>query len=111
MSGAATCGLHRHISAEHVKLALATSNARHGTRWAAMSDGAATACCQRRQPGDGYLIHQPPLFTPLMQGYMLRLLNRAHSQGRAEVLRTWRTGIAVLKAEFSQHVLRTEAAA
>ena len=101
----------RHISAEHLKLSLVASKARPGTRWAAMSNGAATACCRRHQPGGGYLIHQPPLLSPLMQGHMLRLLDRAHSQGRSEVLRTWRTSIAVLKAEFDMHVVRRQVAA
>lgn len=97
----------RAILADHVQLALVASKARPGTRWAAMSNGAATAPCQPRQPGGGYLIHQPPLLTPLTQGFMVRVLNRARSQGRSEVLRTWRTSIAVLKAEFSTHILRT----
>lgn len=96
----------RVINAEHLKLALVAGKARPGSRWAAMSDGAATASCRRRQPGGGYLIHTAPLLTPLMQGHMLRLLERARSQGRAEVLQTWRTSIAVLTAEFNQHVLR-----
>jgi hypothetical protein len=87
------------------------SKARPGTRWAAMSNGAATAGCQRHQIGGGYLIHHPPLLSPLTQGYMLRLLNRVRSQGRGEVLRTWRTSIAVLNAEFSAHVLRRQVAA
>lgn len=97
----------RRINAEHLKLALVASNAGPGTRWAAMSDGAATAGCHRHQIGGGYLIHEPPLFTPLMQGHMLRLLDRTRSQGRGEVLQTWRTSIALLTAEFNQHVLRT----
>jgi len=101
----------RHISAEHLRLALVASKARPGTRWAAMSNGGATGACRRHQPGGGYLIHQPPLMSPLMQGHMLALLDRTHSQGRAEVLRTWRTSIAVLRAEFSRHVLRTGAVA
>ena len=96
----------RRINAEHLKLALVAGKARPGSRWAAMSDGAATAGCHRHQIGGGYLIHQAPLLTPLMQGHMLRLLDRTRSQGRGEVLQTWRTSIAVLTAEFSQHVLR-----
>lgn len=101
----------RHISADHLKLALVARKARPGSRWAAMSNGAITADCRRHQPGSGYLIHQPPVLSPLMQGHMLRLLVRAHSQGRTEVLRTWRTSIAVLKAEFSAHVLRRQVSA
>jgi RNA polymerase primary sigma factor len=40
-----------------------------------------------------------------------KLVERVRSHGRGEVLRTWRTSIAVLKAEFSVHVLRQQVAA
>jgi hypothetical protein len=76
-----------------------------------MSNSAATAACQPRQPGGGYLVHQPPLLQPMVAGHMHALLDRARSQGRSEVLRTWRTSIAVLKAEFASCLLRTGAAA
>ena len=100
---------HRHISAQHLKLALAARKAQPIFRWAAMSNGAATAACQPRQPGGGYLLHQPPLLQPMATGYMHNLLDRAHSQGRSEVLRTWRTSIAVLRAEFASCMLRGNA--
>ena len=100
----------RHIDAQHLKLALLGRKAQPATRWAAMSNGAATAACRPRQPGGGYLVHQPPLLQPMATGYMHNLLDRAHSQGRSEVLRTWRTSIAVLRAEFSSCMLRSKAA-
>lgn len=98
--------LPRVISAEHLKLALVARRVRPTTRWAAMSDGAATASCTRSQPGGGYCVHQPPLLQPLTAGRMQTLFDRVRAHGRTEVLRTWRTSIAVLKAEFSSCVLR-----
>lgn len=96
----------RHIDAQHLKLALQARKARPIFRWAAMSNGAATAACQPRQPGGGYWMHMPPLLAPMATGWMLCLLDRARSQGRSEVLRTWRTSIAVLRQEFSSCMLR-----
>ena len=98
------------ISAEHLRLALHARHARPDMRWAAMSNGAATAGCTRRQPGGGYYVHTPPLLQPLTAGRMHALFDRVRSHGRAEVLRTWRTSIAVLKVEFSSCVLRTAGA-
>ena len=97
----------RVINAEHLKLALVARRVRPTTRWAAMSDGAATSSCKRGQPGGGYCVHQPPLLQPLTAGRMQALYERVRSHGRSEVLRTWRASIAVLKAEFSSCVLRT----
>lgn len=98
----------RHINAEHLRLALVARKVRPTTRWAAMSNGAQTSSCQRRQPGGGYLIHADPLMSPLTAGRMQSLFERVRAQGRSEVHRTWpRTSIAVLKAEFSSCVLRT----
>ena len=99
----------RLIDAKHLQLALVARKARPGTRWAAMSNGAQTAPCRQRQGGGGYYIHQQPLLTPMMQGQMLSLLDRASTQGRSEVLRTWRTSIAVLKVEFGSCILHTGA--
>lgn len=99
----------RCISADHVRLMLVARNVRPGTRWAAMSNGAATSACQRRQPGGGYYMHTPPLMQPLTAGRMQLLFERVRSHGRSEVLRTWRTSIAVLKVEFSSCVLRASA--
>lgn len=42
--------------------------------------------------------------TPLQRGWVCRLFNRVQAQGRAEVLKTWRTGVAALRRE-PQHVL------
>lgn len=100
----------RLISAEHVRLMLVARHVRPVTRWAAMSNGAQTSSCQRRQPGGGYFTHVDPLMSPLTAGRMQAVYERVRSHGRAEVLRTWRASIAVLKAEFSTCVLRVQAA-
>ena len=97
----------RHISAEHLRLALVASKARPGTRWAAMSNGAATSLCTRHQPGGGFYMHMAPVLSPLTAGRMQHLYERVRSHGRSEVLRTWGASIAVLKAEFSSCVLRS----
>lgn len=101
---------HRHINAQHLKLALLARKAQPAIRWAAISNGAATAACLPRQPGGGYWMYQPPLLAPMATGWMQRLLDRARSQGCSEVLRTWRTSIAVLRVEFSSCMLRSKAA-
>lgn len=101
----------RHIHAPHLKLALVASKAVPGSRWAAISNGAATASCRPHQAGGGWLMHTPPMLTPLQAGYMQNLLDRTRSHGRAEVLRTWRPSIAVLRAEFGSHILRRGVAA
>lgn len=100
----------RRIDADHLRLALVARKVRGGTRWAAMSNGGQTSSCQRRQPGGGYFIHVDPLMSPLTAGRMHAVYDRVRSHGRAEVLRTWRTSIAVLKVEFSTCVLRAPAA-
>jgi len=100
----------RRINAEHLRLALVARKVRSTTRWAAMSSGAQTSSCQRRQPGGGYFIHVDPLMSPLTAGRMQAVYDRVRSHGRAEVLRTWGASIAVLKVEFSTCVLRAPAA-
>lgn len=100
---------HRYIRADHVLLAMVASKARPSTRWAAMSNGAHTSQCTRRQPGGGFYMHSPPVLQPLTAGRMQHLYERVRSHGRSEVLRTWRTSISVLKAEFASCVLRRSA--
>lgn len=96
----------RSIDAGHLKLALVARKVRPATRWAAMSDGAATNSCSTRHAGGGYCMHVPPTLAPMSSGRMATLLARVRAQGRGEVLRTWRTGMRVLQAEFATCVMR-----
>lgn len=97
---------HRVINLQDLQLALVARRVRPVTRWAAISDHALTAPCRQRQSGGGYLIHSRPLMMPMDRGNLGAVLRRVRSQGRAEVLRTWRASIAVMKAEAGSHVMR-----
>jgi len=100
----------RLIRADHLALALVARKARPAVRWAAMSNGAFTSSCSRRPPGGGYLMHEPPLLTPMQRGRMATLLDRVRAHGYAEVHRTWHTGMRVLEAEFRSFVMATPTA-
>lgn len=104
----ATSPRHRVINLQDLQLALVARKVRPVTRWAAISDGALTAPCRQRQPGGGYLIHCRPLMTPMDRGHLGAVLDRVRSQGRSEVLRTWRTSIAVMRAEAAAHVMKQQ---
>lgn len=99
--------LPRVIDAEHLKLALVARKVRPCTRWAAMSNGAATKSCTRRYGVQGYYMHIEPVLAPMSTGRMATLLERVRAQGRGEVLRTWRAGIRVLEVEFASRVMRS----
>lgn len=101
----------KHISADHLALALVAMKARPGTRWAAISNGAVTPSCAARRRGDTFAMAVPPLLTPLTRGRMQHLLQRVRTtHGRQEVQRTWGAGMRVLAAEFSSAVIRSTAA-
>lgn len=95
----------RLIRADHLALALVARKARPTVRWAAMSNGAFTSSCSQRPPGGGYLMHEPPLLTPMQRGRMTALLDRVRSHGYAEVHRTWHTGMRELAVEFRSSVM------
>ena len=100
----------RHISAEHLLLALVSMKARPGTRWAALSDGTITPSCADRKRGAAYSMPMPPLLTPLARGLMNQPLQRVRLRyGRKEVQRTWGAGMRVLAHEFSTVVIRRAA--
>lgn len=101
----------RVISADKLQLALVARKLRPMTRWAALSDGAATASCKPRQPGGGYLIHHGSMLAPMDRGHFSVVLDRVRAQGRAEVLRTWGAGIRTLQAEASSSVMHAGAPA
>ena len=111
-TGAAEGGMlkARHISAEHLLLALVAMKARPGTRWAALSNGAITPSCAARRRGDTFAMATPPMLTPLSRGRMHHLLERVRNNyGRQEVMRTWGAGMRALKAEFSSFIIRSAA--
>ena len=97
----------RVIRLQDLQLAMVARKAAPATRWAAVSNGGITGPCRRRQAGGGYLIHSAPLMMPMDRGHLGAVLDRVRSQGRAEVLRTWRgTSIAVMQAEAANCVMR-----
>lgn len=99
----------RTISAEHVQLALVArlyGLGTGGTRWAAMSNGAADQGCRYRYGRKGYRLPFGPLLSPMDRGHITRVIDRVRSQGRDEVRRTFGCGIRALLASVPSSILK-----
>jgi len=97
----------RHISAEHVLLALVARKVTDA-RWAAMSNGASTAPCARRS-APSYRLPHGPLMVPMDRGNIFRAIDRVRCHGRDELKRTFGLGIRALRAETQSFILRRPA--